>query len=69
MFCAVTGPRYQVSVYRTIGPLVLTWINEFIWTLFSKFVYFTFLGILFQSFGEKKIPNVRNLEVASQNLK
>ena len=22
MFCAYTGPRYQVSVYRTIGPLV-----------------------------------------------
>ena len=23
MFCATTGPRYHVSVYRTIGPLVL----------------------------------------------
>ena len=23
MFCAYTIPRYQVSVYRTIGPLVL----------------------------------------------
>ena len=23
MFCAYTRPRYQVSVYRTIGPLVL----------------------------------------------
>ena len=22
MFCACTRPRYQVSVYRTIGPLV-----------------------------------------------
>ena len=22
-FCAFTRPRYQVSVYRTIGPLVL----------------------------------------------
>ena len=22
MFCAFTRPRYQVSVYRTIGPLV-----------------------------------------------
>ena len=22
MFCAFTWPRYQVSVYRTIGPLV-----------------------------------------------
>ena len=22
MFCAYTRPRYQVSVYRTIGPLV-----------------------------------------------
>ena len=22
MFCALLGPRYQVSVYRTIGPLV-----------------------------------------------
>ena len=23
MFCAYTWPRYQVSVYRTTGPLVL----------------------------------------------
>ena len=23
MFCASTRPRYQMSVYRTIGPLVL----------------------------------------------
>ena len=23
MFCAYTRPRYQVSVYRTIGPLVI----------------------------------------------
>ena len=23
MFCAYTRPRYQVSVYRTIGPLVV----------------------------------------------
>ena len=23
MLCAYTRPRYQVSVYRTIGPLVL----------------------------------------------
>ena len=23
MFCAFTRPRYQVSVYKTIGPLVL----------------------------------------------
>ena len=23
MFCAYARPRYQVSVYRTIGPLVL----------------------------------------------
>ena len=22
MFCAYTRPRYQVSVYRTIGPVV-----------------------------------------------
>ena len=22
MFCAFTRPRYQVSIYRTIGPLV-----------------------------------------------
>ena len=24
MFCADTRPRYQVSVYRTIGPLVIS---------------------------------------------
>ena len=23
MFCAFTGSRYQVGVYRTIGPLVI----------------------------------------------
>ena len=26
MFCAYTRPRYQVSVYRTIGPLVYMYI-------------------------------------------
>ena len=25
MFCVSTRPRYHVSVYRNIGPLVLTW--------------------------------------------
>ena len=25
MFCASTRPRYQVSVYKTIGPLVYFW--------------------------------------------
>ena len=24
MFCALLRPRYQVSVYRTIGPLVIS---------------------------------------------
>ena len=24
-----TRPRYQVSVYRTIGPLVYTWFTDF----------------------------------------
>ena len=28
MFCAYTRPRYQVSVYRTIGPLVQACINK-----------------------------------------
>ena len=27
MYCAYTRPRYQVSVYRTIGPLVLVLIT------------------------------------------
>ena len=27
MFCAFTMPRYQVSVYRTIGPLVIVVIH------------------------------------------
>ena len=25
MLCAYTRPRYQMSVYRTIGPLVFLW--------------------------------------------
>ena len=25
LFCAFTRPIYQVSVYRTIGPLVASW--------------------------------------------
>ena len=28
MLCAYTRPRYQVSIYRTIGPLVIHWINR-----------------------------------------
>ena len=27
MIYAYTRPRYQVSVYRTIGPLVLVWVE------------------------------------------
>ena len=33
MFCAYTRPRYQVSVYRTIGPLVF------------NLIFFIFAGI------------------------
>ena len=29
LFCAFTRPRYQVSVYRTIGPLVLCIVSQF----------------------------------------
>ena len=28
MFCTYTRPRYQVSVYRTIGPLVQNLYNK-----------------------------------------
>ena len=28
MLCAYTRPRYQVSVYRTIGPLVSYYVNN-----------------------------------------
>ena len=31
MFCAYTRPRYQVSVYRTIGPLVC-----FVFAIYDK---------------------------------
>ena len=34
MFCAYTRPRYQLSVYRTIGPLVYTMRLGFIIFLF-----------------------------------
>ena len=38
MFCAYTMPRYQVSVYRTIGPLVFSsvWVAE--WPSFGKYL-------------------------------
>ena len=29
MFCAYIGPRYQVSVYRTIGPLIVVFVCVF----------------------------------------
>ena len=29
MFCAYTRPRYQVSVYRTIGPLVILVLDKY----------------------------------------
>ena len=29
MFCALTRPRYQVSLYRNIGPLVLIFVFFF----------------------------------------
>ena len=36
MFCAYTRPRYQVSVYRTIGPLVLVAIDPILFKLAVK---------------------------------
>ena len=36
MFCAYTRPRYQVSVYRTIGPLVFFIIQGY-WSLSSPY--------------------------------
>ena len=36
MFCAYTRPRYQVSIYRTIGPLVF---NIFVITVISHFCF------------------------------
>ena len=33
MFCALLMSRYQVSVYRTNGPLVLNYLPLKIWTL------------------------------------
>ena len=41
MFCAYTRPRYQVSVYRTIGPLFLLW-----YSLGLPYNYFVFKGTL-----------------------
>ena len=38
MFCAYTRPRYQVSVYRTINPLV-----------FSFPFFFLFFFVLFEN--------------------
>ena len=42
MFCAYTRPRYQVSVYRTIGPLVKgynkTWMHHWMILYNSSFL-------------------------------
>ena len=36
MFCAYTRPRYQVSVYRIIGPLVFSLNKASKWPPFGK---------------------------------
>ena len=36
MFCACTRPRYQVSVCRTIGPLVFDFLRYFDFTCRTK---------------------------------
>ena len=33
MLCSYTSPRYQVSVYRTIGPLVIISMQEDHWQI------------------------------------
>ena len=43
MFYAYNRPRYQVSVYRTLGPLVLLF-YLFICLLFILFFYFFLVG-------------------------
>ena len=51
MLCAYTRPRYQVSVYRTIGPLVL-----FSLALFVYLVLLPILGLFtikFNGFGKE----------------
>ena len=63
MFCAYTWPRYQVSVYRTIGPLVLP---PF---LMSTFCYFlSIVSIVnsckkqFKSYDKKKKKGQTNAD-------
>ena len=46
MFCASTMPRYQVSVYRTIGPLVLNMYTS----TGNKKVTWSFLDLRLRSF-------------------
>ena len=46
LFCAYTRPRYQVSVYRTIGPPVATLghiCTEMYSSFVSKIIYGTYL--------------------------
>ena len=58
MFCALLRPRYQVSVYRTIGPLVL-FVFAFLLLLSFIFLsfhlsYFLYINILY-AFTNKEI--------------
>ena len=36
MFCAFSRPRYQVTVYRTIGPLVCNQLSKYNVNEYSK---------------------------------
>ena len=42
MFCAYTRPRYQVSVYRTIGPLVVVVVRVFFFVCVCVCVFIVF---------------------------
>ena len=56
MFCAYTRPRYRVSVYRTIGPLVQHYESFFLFfadviVLFVSSAFLTLYRLILKMFG------------------
>ena len=53
MFCAYTRPRYQVSVYRTIGPLLFFCFFSICKKKTNKTKYILLGGLFYEKYGNQ----------------
>ena len=69
MFCGYTRPRYQVSVYRTIGPLVfylLQWLFRF--SSYFAVISIVLTGVVLSNLHAVDLSSSRNLAIIGTSI-